>query len=130
MCGTGPTAAFAATGTTGAAGLAERLAWLLASQLSGPAPLAGALPTDAYCRGNEIGMAPVRVTADMPHVNFHDLRHSCASILVGLGVYLYTISKVLWHSSVQSTQRYAHLQVEAQRAALQKIGELLDRTPW
>lgn len=31
----------------------------------------------------------------MPHVNFHDLRHSCASVLVGLGVDLYTISKVL-----------------------------------
>jgi integrase len=31
----------------------------------------------------------------MPHVKFHDLRHSCASILVGLGVDLYTITKAM-----------------------------------
>jgi integrase len=33
--------------------------------------------------------------AGMPHVNLHDLRHSCASILVGLGVDLYTITKAM-----------------------------------
>lgn len=65
-----------------------------------------------------------RKTAKMEHVNFHDLRHSCASIMLGLGVDLYTISKVLGHSNVATTQRYAHLQVDAQRAALEKIGNL------
>lgn len=65
-----------------------------------------------------------RVAANMEHVNFHDLRHSCASIMLGLGVDLYTISKVLGHSNVQTTQRYAHLQVDAQRAALEKLGAL------
>lgn len=49
-----------------------------------------------------------RVKAGMPDVNFHDLRHSCASIMLGLGVDLYTISKILGHSNVQTTQRYAH----------------------
>ncbi|MES2262174.1 MAG: site-specific integrase [Pseudomonadota bacterium] len=66
-----------------------------------------------------------RVKAQMEHVNFHDLRHSCASIMLGLGVDLYTISKILGHSSVQTTQRYAHLQVDAQRAALSKLSELV-----
>lgn len=66
-----------------------------------------------------------RVTANMKHVNFHDLRHSCASIMLGLGVDLYTISKVLGHSNVAVTQRYAHLQVDAQRAALEKLGGLV-----
>lgn len=66
-----------------------------------------------------------RVTAKMEHVNFHDLRHSCASIMLGLGVDLYTISKVLGHSNVAVTQRYAHLQVDAQRTALEKIGGLV-----
>lgn len=61
----------------------------------------------------------------MEHVNFHDLRHSCASIMLGLGVDLYTISKVLGHSNVQTTQRYAHLQVDAQRNALEKVGSLV-----
>lgn len=66
-----------------------------------------------------------RVSAGMEHVNFHDLRHSCASIMLGLGVDLYTISKVLGHSNVAVTQRYAHLQVDAQRAALEKLGGLV-----
>jgi integrase len=66
-----------------------------------------------------------RVRAGMEHVNFHDLRHSCASIMLGLGVDLYTISKILGHSNVQTTQRYAHLQVEQQRAALSKLSDLV-----
>jgi integrase len=69
-----------------------------------------------------------RVKAGMPHVNFHDLRHSCASIMLSLGVDLYTISKILGHSTVQTTQRYAHLQVDAQRAALGKLSELVQET--
>ena len=66
-----------------------------------------------------------RVKAGMPHVNFHDLRHSCASIMLGLGVDLYTISKILGHANIQTTQRYAHLQVDAQREALNKLSLLV-----
>lgn len=70
-----------------------------------------------------------RVKADMEHVNFHDLRHSCASILIALGVDLYTVSKILGHSNTQTTQRYAHLQIEQQREALNKLGDLVQITP-
>jgi integrase len=66
-----------------------------------------------------------RKRADMENVNFHDLRHSCASIMLGLGVDLYTISKILGHSNVQTTQRYAHLQVAQQRTALDKLSDLV-----
>jgi len=66
-----------------------------------------------------------RVAADMEHVNFHDLRHSCASIMLGLGVDLYTIGKILGHSNTQTTQRYAHLQIEQQRVALGKLSALV-----
>ncbi|PMQ15843.1 site-specific integrase [Janthinobacterium sp. AD80] len=68
-----------------------------------------------------------RVKARMEHVNFHDLRHSCASIMLGLGVDLYTISKILGHSNVQTTQRYAHLQIDAQRAVLDKLSALVQK---
>ena len=61
----------------------------------------------------------------MHHVNFHDLRHSCASIMLSLGVDLYTISKILGHSTIRTTQRYAHLQVDAQRTALDKLSNLV-----
>lgn len=70
-----------------------------------------------------------RVRAGMEHVNFHDLRHSCASIMLGLGVDLYTISKILGHSTIQTTQRYSHLQVDAQREALGKLGDLVMPPP-
>jgi integrase len=66
------------------------------------------------------------VRAGMPEVHFHDLRHSCASILIGLGVDLYTVAKILGHKSVTTTQRYAHLQVDQQRQALEKLGAMLE----
>jgi integrase len=66
-----------------------------------------------------------REKAGMPSVHFHDLRHSCASIMLGLGVDLYTIGTILGHSNTQTTQRYAHLQVEQQRIALGKLGDLV-----
>ena len=72
---------------------------------------------------SRLGVA--RVKARVEHVNFHDLRHSCASIMLGLGVDFYKISKILGHSNVQTTQRYAHLQVDAQRVALDKMSALV-----
>jgi integrase len=39
----------------------------------------------------------------------HSLRHSCASRLVNAGVDLYVVKEWLGHSSIQITERYAHL---------------------
>lgn len=61
-----------------------------------------------------------RIAAEMPWVRFHDLRHSCASILLASGADLYTISKILGHSSITTTQRYSHLEVRRQADALKK----------
>jgi site-specific recombinase XerD len=47
--------------------------------------------------------------AKLKNFHFHDLRHTFASRLVMAGVDLYTVSKLLGHSSVVVTQRYAHL---------------------
>jgi integrase len=82
-------------------------------------------PLEITVDGAKSAWRRARVKAGMEHVNFHDLRHSCASIMLGLGVDLYTISKILGHSNVSTTQRYAHLQVDAQRAALDKLSDLV-----
>jgi len=39
----------------------------------------------------------------------HALRHTCASRLVNKGVNLYVVCNWLGHSSIQITERYAHL---------------------
>lgn len=58
-------------------------------------------------------------SAGLEHFRFHDLRRSCATMMVQAGVDLYVVSKLLGHSSVLITQaRYAHLQTSAIRAAL------------
>lgn len=43
-------------------------------------------------------------------VSFHTLRHSFASHLALQGIPIYTISKLLGHSNITTTQIYAHLQ--------------------
>ena len=61
-----------------------------------------------------------RIKAEMPWVNFHDLRHSCASILIASGATLYEVSTILGHSTTTTTQRYAHLEVSQQAKAMNR----------
>lgn len=72
-----------------------------------------------------IGLHPASlsraVAKTMPGVRFHDLRHSCASLLLAAGVDLYTISKILGHSNIRMTSRYAHLETKALKTAMRKL---------
>lgn len=52
-------------------------------------------------------------------LDFHCLRHSCASILASKGVPMHIIQRILRHSSIELTNStYAHLQQDSIRAAL------------
>ncbi|HAQ40802.1 MAG TPA: site-specific integrase [Clostridiales bacterium] len=46
---------------------------------------------------------------NMPIIRFHDLRHSSASLLLANGFGLKEVSNWLGHSSITTTNRYAHL---------------------
>jgi integrase len=51
----------------------------------------------------------VREVAGLPDVTLHTLRHTCASWLVQRGVDLYRVKAWLGHTSITTTERYAHL---------------------
>jgi integrase len=50
-----------------------------------------------------------RGKADLQDVRIHDLRHSYASFLVNAGRSLYEVQRLLGHTQIKTTQRYAHL---------------------
>jgi site-specific recombinase XerD len=54
-------------------------------------------------------------------IHFHSLRHSFASNMARGGVSLYVIKELLGHSSIKTTEIYAHLDVESLREAVEKI---------
>ncbi len=43
------------------------------------------------------------------HVSFHTARHTFGTMMLTLGVDLYTVSKLMGHRSVRSTQIYAKI---------------------
>jgi integrase len=51
----------------------------------------------------------------------HDLRHTCASWLVSAGQQLTAVRDLLGHSSIQMTERYAHLSPDNVRAAVSAL---------
>jgi len=59
--------------------------------------------------------------ANVPYYRIHDMRHTFASHLAMNGVPLYTISKLLGHSSLEMTQRYAHLAPDTLASAVQSL---------
>jgi site-specific recombinase XerD len=58
-----------------------------------------------------------RKRAGLADVRIHDLRHSFASFLINSGRSLYEVQKILGHTQVKITQRYAHLSQESLIAA-------------
>lgn len=62
----------------------------------------------------------------MRDIRFHDLRHTCASLLVSLDVNMKVIQKYLGHSNMSTTADiYSHLDVNATGEAGMKLGKLL-----
>ncbi len=63
--------------------------------------------------------------AGVKRIRFHDLRHSCATLLFAQGVDLQTIRDLLGHSSIGVTSAiYADVLREVQRDAVDRLGHL------
>lgn len=85
------------------------------------------VPLRINAEGLKTGFRRARQAAGLAHVRFHDLRHSCASLLIALGADLVVIRDILGHSSVRMTERYAHLQVGRQREALDQLSDAVQK---
>jgi integrase len=74
-----------------------------------------------------------RIRAGLPQVRVHDLRHSFASLLINSGRSLYEVQKLLGHTQVKTTQRYAHLApqtlLDASNAATLAVGSVMGVLP-
>ncbi|MFE6554008.1 tyrosine-type recombinase/integrase [Streptomyces sp. NPDC057746] len=60
------------------------------------------------------------------NVRFHDLRHTCVTLLLGLGVPPHVVRDIVGHSALEVTMNiYAHADLTEKRAALDRLGTLL-----
>jgi integrase len=69
--------------------------------------------------------AAVTKAASLDGVRLHDLRHSFASIRAGALMGLPVIGKLLGHSQAATTHRYAHLDADPLRRAVETIGSTI-----
>ncbi len=68
---------------------------------------------------------PLRETLDMS-VRFHDLRHTCVTLLLDLGVPPHIVREIVGHSDIGVTMTiYAHASLDERRRALQRLDDHL-----
>jgi integrase len=69
--------------------------------------------------------ARITKAANLAGLRIHDLRHSFASELVSSGASLPLIGRLLGHSDVKTTSRYAHLYDDPLREAVERVGKVV-----
>ena len=63
---------------------------------------------------------------NLPHIRFHELRHSCASILINMGFTLKDVQDWLGHSDIKMTANiYSHLDVARKNNMANSLNEKL-----
>lgn len=62
-----------------------------------------------------------RKSVGLSDVRIHDLRHSFASFLVNNGRSIYEVQRILGHTQIKTTQRYAHLSQDSLLAAANEV---------
>ena len=69
---------------------------------------------------------PLLTKASIPHIRFHDLRHSTATLLLTLGVYPKVVQELLGHSQIFVTlDIYSHILPTLQEEAMDHLNQFL-----
>ncbi|GIH48715.1 Phage integrase family protein [Microbispora rosea] len=68
----------------------------------------------------------IRKAAGLGSVRLHDLRHTCVSLLLDMGIPPHIVREIVGHSDIEVTMTiYAHASLDEKRRALGKLGEAL-----
>ena len=102
----------------------------------------GAWPTDGneagLCFTDEVGRAikpdalsrrfqALLRTCDVPRIRLHDVRHTCATLLLKAQVPVHVVSQRLGHASVTTTlNTYAHVLDDQKAQAAETLAAALD----
>lgn len=84
-----------------------------------PYVIAGAVPGH-YVTDLQKPWRRIRARAGLPNVRIHDLRHTYASNAVSSGMPIQMVGRLLGHSQIQTTMRYAHLADDPVRRAAEE----------
>lgn len=72
----------------------------------------------------------VLLKVELANIRFHDLRHSCATVLIAQGVHPRTVMEILGQSQISVTMNiYGHVLPEAQRAAATMMDTVFAEKP-
>jgi integrase len=86
--------------------------------------IAGTVPGESM-KDLEKPWRRIRAKAGLEDVRIHDLRHTYASNAVMSGLSIPMVGKILGHSQIQTTMRYAHFADEPVREAADKVSQQL-----
>ena len=65
----------------------------------------------------------IRRAAGLGTIRFHDLRHTCVTLLLDLGAPPHVVREIVGHSDIEVTMTiYAHVSLEEKRKALGRLG--------
>ncbi|WP_230421471.1 tyrosine-type recombinase/integrase [Actinomadura soli] len=68
----------------------------------------------------------IRAAAGLGSMRLHDMRHTCVSLLLDLGVPPHIVREIVGHGDIEVTMTiYAHAAFDEKRAALRKLGDAL-----
>ena len=71
--------------------------------------------------GEKNVLSVIRKAGIERHITFHSARHTFATLQIALGTDIFTVSKMLTHRNVSTTQIYAELVNEKKRESANKI---------